>query len=98
MEDETKDNVSITVPEGLVNDEIYEGLKNEVMDKKKLRRILKTMFTNGVEEGEDGCIIYQDERMPDISLRDALMDTCNGKFCEKHEIFYKLLRKFNIVF
>ena len=47
MEDETKENVSITVPEGLVNDEIYEGLKNEVIEKKKLRRCLQMGLKRG---------------------------------------------------
>lgn len=98
VEGDDKDNIPVTLPDGLVYDELYEELQSKVDDIKKLKRLLKTLFENGVEEGDEGSIIHQGQKISNILLRDAVIDTCNSKFYEKYEMFYKLLRKFKVIF
>lgn len=89
---------SITIPQDLVCNDLYEEIKPKVINKKKLAELLEQLATNCVEEADNGGIIWNNKHFSDVNLREALTDTCNSDFLEKHEDFYRLLRKLDIVF
>ena len=89
---------AISVPNGLVCNDIYEEVRPSVINKKKLKWLLEQLSMNCVEEADNGGIIWKDKQYSDNNLRAALTDTCNSEFLEKHEEFYRLLRKLDIVF
>ena len=89
---------SITIPDDLVTNDLYEDIKPDVINKKKLKDLIIQLAMNSVEEAENGGIMWKDKHFSNVNLRQALIDTCNSEFLEKHEDFYRLLRKFDIVF
>ena len=92
------DPVSITLPGGLITNDLYDELKHKVINKTKLKWLLEQLAYNQISEADQGGIEYQDKNVSDVILREALIDTCNNEFFEKYEDFYKLLRKCNITF
>jgi hypothetical protein len=92
------DCISLSIPQGLVCNEMFEDLKNKVMNKKKLKTLIQELASNLISESEDGCITRKDKKISNVKLRDALIDTCNSEFFEKYESFYKILRDLGITF
>lgn len=92
------ENRSIEIPSDLVCNDIYDELRPKVINKKKLKELLEQLAMNCVEEADNGGIIWKDKHYSDNNLRQALTDSCNSEFFEKHEDFYRLLRKLDIVF
>ena len=88
----------ITIPKDLVCNEIYDEIRPNVINKAKLKELLEKLIMNSVEEADNGGIIWNDKHFSDVNLRQALTNTCNGEFFERHEDFYRLLRKLNVVF
>lgn len=98
--DETSADIkTVTVPEGLIFNELYINLRDKVINKSKLKMIADCLARNEISETEDGAILHRDKKVAEgFNLRDALIDTCNNTFLEKYEQFYKLLRMFDIIF
>ena len=98
-DDTSTDVKTITVPNGLIFNELYIDLRQKVINKSKLKMIVDALASNEITEAADGSIHQRNERILDgFNLKDALVDTCNNNFCEKYEKFYRLLRKLGIVF
>ena len=98
-DDDSKDVKTIRVPEGLIFNELYMDLRDEVINKSKLHMIANTLARHDITESKDGSIMQGDEKIADgIDLRAALIDCCNGIFHMKYEKFYEILRKCDIVF
>ena len=96
--EEEKESITVEIPDGIMCSTMFDKLKNQVINKKKLRWLLQELVKNQVSETDDGHITHKDKKVSDVILRDALVDTCNSEFYEKYEDFYKLLRKFDIIF
>ena len=96
--DNDKEAITVEIPNGLVCSTMFDELKDQVLNKKKLRWLLQQLVKNNVSESEDGFITHKDKKVSEVILRDALVDTCNSEFYEKYEDFYELLRKFDIIF
>ena len=96
--DDSKDPVTVEVPEGLICNTMFDDIKHQVINKKKLRWLLQQLVKHDVSESDEGYITLKDKKVSNVILRDALIDTCNSEFYEKHEDFYEILRKFDIVF
>jgi len=92
------DAISLSIPEGLVCNEMYEDLRHKVMNKKKLKKLIQELASNLISESEEGYITSNDKKISDVKLREALIDTCNSEFYEKYESFYKILRNLGITF
>lgn len=95
---EDGNNLSISIPKGIVCNVLYDELSPKVKNDQRLDWLLKQLAVNFIMEDDDGVMTVKDQRIPDINLREALIDTCNDKFLQKHEQFYSILRKFNITF
>lgn len=96
---DSSDVKTISVPEGLIFNELYMDLRDEVINKSKLKMIVDTLARHDITESKDGSMMQGDKKIADgIDLRAALIDCCNGIFLEKYEKFYKILRKCDIVF
>ena len=90
---------TITIPDGLVFNELYVDLRPKVINKSKLKMITDVFAKNEISEADDGSILQRDKKIAEgFSLKEALVDTCNNKFLEKYERFYKILRMLDIVF
>ena len=96
VEDGTE--LSINLPKGLVCNILYDDLESKVKDVDRLQWLVKQLALNVITEDNDGVMLIKDKRIPSVNLREALVDTCNDKFLEKHEQFYTILRKFDVVF
>lgn len=92
------DQMTIKIPPGLVCNTMFDEMKEKVDDKMRLKWLLKQLALNCVTEDDDGVMVCKDRREPDVNLRDAIVDTCNNRFLEKNERFYKILRDFNVTF
>ena len=92
------DQLPIKIPPGLVCNTLFDAIKSRVKDKSRLSWLIKQLALNCITEDDDGVMICKDKRIPDVMLRDAIIDTCNNLFLEKNESFYKILRNFNITF
>ena len=93
--DETR---TVELPPGLVPNLLFDELKREVENKNKLLNLLEKMGRKRISETDDGCISIGDDKVSDINLRRAVIDTCNNKFSERYEDFYNILRKCGITF
>ena len=96
VEDGTE--LSINLPKGLVCNVLYDDLESKVKDVDRLQWLVKQLALNVITEDNDGVMLIKDKRIPSVNLREALVDTCNDKFLEKHEQFYTILRQFDVVF
>ena len=89
---------TILIPDGLISDDIYKDLEQHVINKNKLKWLLRQLALNDITEDDNGCVVCRDNNAVEIKFRDALIDICNNDFHEKYEKFYALLRNFNITF
>ena len=97
-DDSNNDMKTITIPEGLIFNELYMDLREKVINKSKFKMIADTLARHDIAESKDGGILQGDKMIArDIDLRAALVDTCNSEFFEKYEDFYKILRKLDKV-
>lgn len=90
--------VTIDIPNGLVCNDLYDELKPKVKDVNRLQWLLRQLGMNIITEDRDGTMMIDNRRIPDVILRECLIDTCNNTFLEKHEKFYSTLRDFNVTF
>jgi beta-galactosidase beta subunit len=96
--DEQMDAITVEIPEGIMCSTMFDEIKHQVINKKKLRGLLQQLAKHNVSESDDGKITLEGKKVSDVILKDALIDTCNSEFFEKHEDFYEILNKFDIVF
>ena len=93
-----KESKEVTIPNDLVVDP-FADLYQHVRDKELLKNLLVKLFKFGISEDPAlGYVKYKDNVLSGVKFRDALLDSCNGEFLECYEPFYKLLRKFDIIF
>ena len=92
------DVINVSIPKGLVCNIMYDELQDKVADKPKLKMLLEKLACNQISESEDGFILRREAEVSDIILREALVDTCNNRFFEKHEDFYTILRSIGVTF
>ena len=93
-----KESKVVTIPNGLVVDP-FEELYQHVRDKELLKNLLIKLYEFGISEDHtSGYVKHKDKVLEGVKFRDALLDSCNGKYLECYESFYELLRKFDIVF
>ena len=93
-----KESKEVIIPNGVVVDP-FEDLYQHVRDKELLKDLLIKLFKFGISEDHNlGYVKHKDKVLEGVKFRDALLDSCNGKYLECYESFYELLRKFDIVF
>lgn len=88
----------IMIAEGLVDDSSYKDLYNHVSDEKKLKTLLNKLSNIGLVQDRLGFVKHKDTVLEGVKFRDAVIDSCNGRFLDCYEPFYELIRKFGIVF
>lgn len=95
---EDGEDIPVTIPSGIVKSDILEDLKDKVTDEKELKGLLIKLARVMVNESDNGGITVKDKHFSDLNLRDAIKDTVNHRFHEKHEEFYSILRDLGITF
>lgn len=90
-------NRELTIPESLVVNP-YEDLYRHVSDKEKLKKLLLKLSKVEISRNEDGLVKHKGKILDNVIFNDAIIDSCNGQYLECYEMFYELLRKFDIVF
>ena len=90
--------LSIDIPKGLVCNDLFDYVKAKVKDTDRLQWLIQQLGLNVITEDKDGTMMIGDKRVPNVNLRECLIDTCNNTFLEKHEKFYSVLRDFNVTF
>ena len=90
--------LSITIPQGIGENVIYDSLKFKVRDTAKLRKLLVDLTLNDIAEDEEGRILLNQNAYSNFKLRDVLETICNDVFLGKYESIYKLFRSCGIVF
>ena len=90
--------ISISLPDGVFVNDLYDDLKKKVKDKKRLRDIMKQMVLNDISEHHDGTIALKNAQALNINFRNAIIDICNHVYFKKYEQLYEFLRKFGIIF
>ena len=87
----------LTIPDGLVVNS-YEYLYKHVSDKDKLKNLLLRLSKSEISQNEHGLVKHENNILDGVIFNNAVIDSCNGQYLEYYEPFYKLLRKFGIVF
>ena len=60
--DNDKEAITVEIPNGLVCSTMFDELKDQVINKKKLRWLLQQLVKNNVSESEDGFITHKDKK------------------------------------
>ena len=88
----------ILIPKGMAVDP-YAHLFGLVKNKDKLQKLLLNLNKFNIsEDKESGFVKHGETLLTNVVFKDVVVDSCNEKFLGSYEPFYKLLKRFGIVF
>ena len=84
---------TIELPHGLVDLEVFKKIKN----RNKANNLLYRIARSGVSKTSDGFVKDKNNKLI-INFDQAVIGCCNNEFKECFEEFYRILKKYDIVF